>query len=214
MTSIRTAFVVFAAGLLGCPAARPKATSTETTSPTKSPTPITECRAIDDDPEWLAIRKHIGEPYPDMETFCDRRAMCCEIGARLETTPPGHGRVVQVRMDPKKEDGSCEPPPYRAITEYWWIDMDSEEHARDLRLLVVNHFAPYAPEFGSIDGTDTFLWNHEETCYGYGPNSDSGCEAGTVGSTKIALRPTPHLVDPSDSRVCPGTMPLLISADW
>jgi hypothetical protein len=165
------------------------------------------CRSIDTEPDWLTIRALAGKPLPDDTPLCRGRTLCCEVARRLVTSPPSGRRVVVLHLG-AREEGVCRTE--NAITEYWLIESGLNGVAASVQLLVVAHHTVYAPEHGEVEGTDTFVWTVDDTCYGHGP----GCVP-RGRAQRVAFMPRPHVVGPPmDEPICPESMPLLVSGDY
>ncbi len=118
--------------------------------------------------------------------------------------------MVRLNVHPRANDPTCAAHDEHAITEYWLVETGANDTASSIRLLVVDHYAPYAPQRGEIEGSETFVWSIDDPCYGAGPS----CRPGRR-SARIALSAPPHVVGaPLNEPVCPEAMPLMVSADW
>jgi hypothetical protein len=152
----------------------------------------------------------VGKRLTNDTMLCAGRADCCRVAERLTTTPASSRRVVKLDLLPRADNARCvmDGGPHPSA-EYWLVETRSDGVASSVRLLVASHYAPYSPERGELDGTGAFVWSHQETCYG----ATSGCTRGWVETGRIALAPLPHVVGQAET-MCPGTLPLMVSADW
>jgi hypothetical protein len=209
--------------LVGCPresgdqkpappiAAPPPTPPLASSSVTAAPAPAT-CRAIDTELDWTKLASLVGKRLTNDAMLCRGRADCCRVAERLTTTPASSRRVVKLDLLPRAENARCVmdggPHPN---AEYWLVETRPDGVASSVRLLVASHYAPYSPERGELDGAGAFVWSHQETCYGHG--AMSGCTPGGWSETgRIALAPSPHVL--GQDTMCPGTLPLMVSADW